>query len=450
MLCPAYSVIIIATQNDTQSATRDAAILDKTHIIKRGKWYHYRRRIPGMIAHLDKRKEISIALKTKSYAEALLRAEIYNTHIENFWKALASSGEADSANAKYRAAVSIAKTHGFSYKTTELIAASSLNELVERFKVNFKTREHTEAILGTVEQPKLLLSDALPIYWDCTIDRLGQKNEHQKRKWKNPRRLAWENLIAVVGDKNIGDLTREDILKLRKWWLETIKDKGVKGDTGNKKLRHIKDIIVTVCNQQHIVLEIDSLFASTRFDYIEQSRPSFDAAYVQSTLLPGIKGMKEVYQMVIMAMADTGAREAEIFGLTKGDIYLDAETPYIHIRPREGYRLKTNTSERKIPLVGTALLAFKEYPGGFNTEGNPDTFSTTANKFLKENKLKPTPQHSVYSLRHTFKDRLRDAGVPEELIDQLMGHKKKGPQYGRGHKLETAHQWLTSIAFQVS
>jgi len=45
---------------------------------------------------------------------------------------------------------------------------------------------------------------------------------------------------------------------------------------------------------------------------------------------------------------------------------------------------------------------------------------------MREHNLKPTPNHSLYSLRHTFKDRLRDAQAPEEIIDELMGHKKKG------------------------
>ena len=69
--------------------------------------------------------------------------------------------------------------------------------------------------------------------------------------------------------------------------------------------------------------------------------------------------------------------------------------------------------------------------------------------YFRENDLKPTPAHSLYSLRHTFKDRLRDAGAPEEVIDELMGHKKSGPKYGRGHMLENKYEWLKRIEFSV-
>ncbi len=423
--------------------------MEQLHIIKRGNWYHYRRRVPASIAHLDHRQEVTVSLKTKVKSEALIKAGIYNTHIENFWKALVLTDKTEDIHKKYEVAVALAKSHGFAYKTTEQIASDSLSELVRRLQVDLKTKEHIEAVLGGVKQPEILLSECIEKYWECTADRLNQKSDRQVRKWKNPRRLAMENFIHVIGDKDVQQVTRQDVLNFRTWWLDAITERNVCGDTGNKKLMYIKDMIATVSNQHNIEIDVELLFANTRFEYAKRSRPPFDASYVQNQILPSINSMKEVYQMVIMVMADTGAREAEIFGLDEKDIYLDVPVPYIHIRPREGYQLKTSTSERKVPLVGVALYAFQKYPTGFNHVGNPDTFSTAVNKFLKENSLKPTNKHSVYSLRHTFKDRLRDVGVPEEIIHDLMGHKKKGPQYGRGYKLEVMHQWLNRIAFTV-
>ncbi|MEC8967302.1 hypothetical protein [Alteromonas sp. CyTr2] len=63
--------------------------------------------------------------------------------------------------------------------------------------------------------------------------------------------------------------------------------------------------------------------------------------------------------------------------------------------------------------------------------------------------MRPSPSNTLYSLRHTFKDRLRDIGAPEEIIDELMGHKTRGPKYGRGHLLEKKYEWLQRIAFDV-
>ena len=63
-----------------------------------------------------------------------------------------------------------------------------------------------------------------------------------------------------------------------------------------------------------------------------------------------------------------------------------------------------------------------------------------------------TIEHSAYSLRQTFKDRLRDygeMGAPEEIIDELMEHKKSGVNYGRGHKLKTKNKILLEVAYKV-
>ena len=197
-------------------------------------------------------------------------------------------------------------------------------------------------------------------------------------------------------------------------------------------------------------MEPTVLFIETSFRERINSRPSFEADFVQETLLPNLKTLNEKDRAVLWVMADTGMREIEIFGLNPEDIFLDQEIPYIWIREREGYELKTQHSERKIPLVGTALEGFRLFPKGFKNLGNAETFSNTVNKYLTENNLRPTRKHSAYSLRHTFKDRLRDIEAPEEIIDDLMGHKKSGPKYGRGHKLETKLKWLRKIAFKVS
>ena len=59
-------------------------------------------------------------------------------------------------------------------------------------------------------------------------------------------------------------------------------------------------------------------------------------------------------------MLETGARPSEIINLSKVRIVLDAEIPCIRIQA-EGRLLKTDHSERDIPLVGLALEAIKRH-----------------------------------------------------------------------------------------
>ena len=106
-------------------------------------------------------------------------------------------------------------------------------------------------------------------------------------------------------------------------------------------------------------------------------------------------------------------------------------------------------SLREIPLVGAALAALKAKPEGFpRYRDNSSTFSATTNKFLLENGLRPTEDHTVYSLRHSFKDRLIAAEAQDSLIDSLMGHDTHKPKYGKGPSLELKLKYLQRIAFK--
>jgi integrase len=425
--------------------------LSKNYVFKRGNTYIYRRRIPIEISTLDKRREIKVSLKTKDYSEALIRSTLYNQEIESYWADLLASQSKDSekVDERYKAAVRNARLHGFSYKTIDQISKSSLDDIVKRLLLtDIEPKDQAEAILGGAGDNQIKLSSSIEIYWDLVHDRLFNKSEHQIRKWKNPRRSAMKNFIKVVGDKSLQDVSRTDVLAFRKWWNERLK-MGMSPISANKQMRFVKDILQVVAINNEVNVDYEPLFSKVNFRNDNKSRPPFEVQYVQNTLLKSLDGLSARDSSVVLAMADTGARLAEIFGLEPEDIKLESEIPHIWIRPREGYSLKTKTSERKIPLVGTALEAFKSFPEGFEHLGNPDVFSNIVNKYLTANNLRPTPQHSIYSLRHTFKDRLRDIEAPEEIIDDLMGHKKSGPKYGRGYKLETKYKWLKSIAFKA-
>lgn len=428
--------------------------METTYIHKRGEWYHYRRKVPGAIAHLEKKTEVTVSLKTKDVKQALIKADIYNVHFENYWRSLKETDTAKNKEQKYQAAISLAKAHGFSYMTQEQIVASSFYEILKRINVDFKSKLETDAVLGNLSEPTLLISECWEPFTHISVDRHTDKSEKQIRRWNNPRRLVLSEFKDVIGDKDLFKLERQDALDFREWLLEQIKDEKISGETANKKLSHLKDVLKTVTVQKNIDVDLDAIFASLRFAYEENSRPPFEAEYVQNILLPSFSNLtNKAYQMVCYAIADTGARESEIFGLLPDEIHPFEDIPYIEIKPRKGYKLKTKTSARKIPLVGSALFAFRKYPSGFNKSGDPDSFSSAVNKYLRENNLKPTPEHSLYSLRHTFKDRLRDQEKPrvaEEIIDSLMGHKNNGPDYGRGYLLKTKHEILQKQAFKVN
>jgi integrase len=426
----------------------------QSYVFRRGEYFYYRRRVPGYVLPYETRTFIKISLGTRDEREAHRKAAIYNDYIEDFWRGLIkSNGHAD-RDAAYRAAVKLAKAHGFAYKSVAEIAKAPLEEVMERVRVAAGAIEQPQvvaAVLGGADAPCLMLSECLDKYWPLCADRLANKSDHQVRKWKNPRIAALCGFTEVVGDKKLSEVARSDILQYRQWWMDRVAKGDALAATVNKSIMHVFHILRSVGVAQEISTDFELLFSKVRLKELEQSRPPFDASFVQDVLLSSqaLAGLNEEARLLVHAMADTGARESELINLSADDIFIEHAIPHIWIRGRKDYSLKTLHSERKIPLVGSSLYAFSQLPEGFSHYRNADTASTTINKYLRENELKPTEDHSLYSLRHTFKDRLRDAGAPEEVIDELMGHRSRGPKYGRGHMLETKHEWLKKIAFSV-
>ena len=96
---------------------------------------------------------------------------------------------------------------------------------------------------------------------------------------------------------------------------------------------------------------------------------------------------------LIAIISDTGMRLSEATGLLTEDIKLDVDVPYIKLRKHPWRSLKTASSERDIPLVGSAYeaaikiahvahkYAFARYC--YETKCNANSASAALNKWLK-------------------------------------------------------------------
>jgi integrase len=69
------------------------------------------------------------------------------------------------------------------------------------------------------------------------------------------------------------------------------------------------------------------------------------------------------------------------------------------------------------------------------------------NKFLRANGLMESKKHVMYSLRHSFEDRLLRAGVDERVRRDLMGHGLDRERYGQGGGLSFKAEMVQRIAF---
>ena len=177
------------------------------------------------------------------------------------------------------------------------------------------------------------------------------------------------------------------------------------------------------------------------------TRPPFSIKWLSEVLLaPGaLDGLNAEARCIMLGMVNTGYRPSEGAMLTAAQIRLDAEVPHIKIEP-VGRTLKTSHSRRVIPLTGISLEAFRQFPNGFPRYADNPTLSDTINKFLRENGLMESERHTLYSLRHSFEDRMLAAGVDERIRRDLMGHALKRERYGSGANLKHLQELLLKIA----
>ncbi len=432
------------------------------YVITRNKAKHFKRRIPAKYQpyYPEQVEFVQISLETDSDRIAAQRATALNEQIEQYWdQSRFKDNPTELFNLKKLRA--LAQAHGFTYKTSQHIAESELSEIVSR-SLTLKNQEsrnevNTSALLGSEEKQSLPLTKALEDYFEFQIPNLKNKSDDQIRKWKNPRIKAVQNFVRENSDLSVEDITRDHISVLRQWWeSRTLGKGGLNPATANKDFMHLRTLLSFVDDHYRYNLDVQKLFTRMRFseEHEESHRPPFETAYIQNTLLnvSNLKGLDSECRWFLYAMADTGARPSELLGLNplKGHIRLDTDIPYIDIQPEKDRALKTKHSKRKIPLVGTSLFAFQNIPEGFkHYYRKPDALSANLNKFLREHDLLPTSEHCVYSLRHSFEDRLTEVKTLEKVQAALMGHKYNRERYGNGPSLELKKEVLEKIAFNI-
>lgn len=420
--------------------------------------YYFVKRVPKRYQRYDPRSRVTIALHTDSHEIALTKAGPIEAQLISYWEALKAGNTAD-ADALAGALRELADASGFNYAPMEDLISNSPRDLIDRLMKLEGALEAQEdplvpALLGNVKTLPKKLSLAFEEYFDFTKDQRVGMNEEQVRKWRNPRLKAINNLIALVGDKPILDLARNDAKRLREWWVERLLNEGKSSVSANKDIGHLAQIY-QVYGLIH-ELELDNPFAGMRVKKtIAAPRSAFSPGWMRDKVLVqgALDGLNNEARDVFLFMINTGVRPSELIGSLPEHLKLEEPIPYFEIRAYQGgeyqRKLKTEHSAREIPLTGVSLEAAQRLndAGGVKRYFlNSDLWSNTVNKYLEENGLRESERHTVYSLRHAFEENLLEAGVDERIRVELMGHAYNRPKYGPGGSLELKLQAIRKIA----
>lgn len=402
-----------------------------TYLVRRGRVWQYRRRVPARLASRLGKAEVRISTQARDRTEALRAAAVINTALEAEWHKLLAdtSASPDTATRTFTQILSEAQSLGLSYLPAAEIAASRLEDILSRIEqislpqatvVDVQpaapAASTVNAVLGGAGKPQLKLSNLVEAYQKLAADQAIGKSEKQLKQWKARHERSVETLIKRIGDKPLADITRDEALDFRDWWIGRIKTESYNKDSANKNFGCLSAMMHTVNDAFRLNLALPFKGLRIAGDKHTRRQP-YEADYVRQHFLasPQIGNLNLEASAVVRMVA-----------LERHRIRLSDPVPHVQIRP-DARQLKTGASERDMPLVGLALEIMRQYADGFpRYRASPDAFSAIANKCLTTAELRPTNHHTVYSLRHTFKDRMIAIGVPDRIQDELMGHTLKG------------------------
>ncbi|HEV7344129.1 MAG TPA: DUF6538 domain-containing protein [Devosia sp.] len=421
--------------------------------------YFYVRRVPRHMADLDGRKVIRESLGTRSENEAATLSAQIDKDVEAYWAALLAGHNPTDSRARYEAAIALARSLGFVYRSAADIVKMGPAETMKRLKFledKVAKPKIVEAVMGTAPGSVLTLHTLVSTYLEKNkVDLIG-KSPAQYRKHKEQREGSVAVAVRVIGDKQLADITNYDTMMYRQHWADRVAAGEVTRESANRSMSDVKGMLTVIDDAYKT--EFGKPWEGLRIRGKKKVRDKrrrhpYPLDFVQNRLLaPGaLDGMNEDARYSTYGMVETGMGPSEICNLRPEDIVLDHPIPHVRVAERDDREQKTVYRIREVPLVGVSLWAFQQRPQGFIRYRDRGTaLSAVINKYLKENGLKPSPQHSVYSLRHTFQDRLVAAGAVDRLQVDLMGHELGRQEYGAGATLEQKRAILQSIKFEWS
>lgn len=419
-------------------------------IVRRGSNFHLRKRVPLRYRRVEPRVMVWISLHTDSESVAKQKAPLAWPHHVEAWEAR-MAGDTGDAERRFEAARELAAVRGYRYLSAGQVAALPREELLARVEAipvrNDKPdKVEAAAILGGASEPSITVSRALGLYWTLTADETIGKSEDQVRRWKNPRKKAVANFVGVVGDKNLADISGDDMLDFRQWWIEKLESEDLTPNSANKDLIHLGSVLKTINKRKRLGLTLPLSDLSFK-EGEKRQRPPFSVEWIKTKLLaPGaLGGLNTEARCIVLGMVNTGYRPSEGAALGAAQIRLEGAVPYISIEP-VGRQLKSAYARRIIPLAGVSLDAFRQCPDGFPRYADNPGLSATVNKFMRANGLMESPGHSLYSLRHSFEDRMLATGIDDRIRRDLFGHRLTRELYGKGASLEHLAEVIQGLA----
>ena len=324
----------------------------------------------------------------------------------------------------------------------------ALNELGKALHKQKLPSEIVEQVYsGKLRQEVITLETVLKDYVAYKSDTPKAEKEIKQRVErlrKDMQHIYGKQKLRYV---SLSDIRRQDANDLRDHLLSRV--------SANSTVRML-GVVRTAIN--HAIVEhslnIPNVFTNLRIKGAGASK--LDRLPLSDTQ---VVNLEAAYSNDIIAWAlfvclrDTGCRVSEIAGLRVKDCDTDKEC--LIISPTPWRTLKTNNSQRSVPLSPEAIKALEEVSQGkdpeaplfpqYAKERGGDNCSAMLMKRLRT--IITDKKLTMHSLRHRMKDKLRNTGCPEAVSMAILGHGSNtvAANYGSGYALDVMRVHMEKV-----
>ncbi|MDK9725985.1 MAG: phage integrase N-terminal SAM-like domain-containing protein [Sterolibacteriaceae bacterium MAG5] len=352
-------------------------------------------------------------------------------------------------------------------EANELIRKRNAGDVVETQRI---VNENQAYPLTPSQAKKLGFMDLFD-YWASAVTR--------RSKTKDTYKATVTLFLDIVGNKPIDELRKADFVAFK----DALQARGLHYKTVDNKLIHLKSILNLAVANDRIEANVAASVQVTKPKVEPVARLPFDAddltrifgSPIYSTGKRPEGGAGEASVWLPLLSLYSGARENELGQLLVGDVLKDPVAGYfIHVTD-EGdddeddnagtKTVKTVASRRKVPLhpalITAGFIKYRDHMAKLGaTQLFPDlkpdrhghitgNWSKWFGRYLRKDIGITNRKKVFHSLRHSFKDACRDAGLPEDVHDALTGHVggTVGRDYGRGHSLRTLAKAIAKVKY---
>jgi len=405
-----------------------------SHLLIRGNHYHFRLRVPTDLHDKIPSKELLKSLKTTERKTAKISAtHLHSNLLEVF--ALLRSGFITGEQARVRLDVILSRSSAVPHKTLtrssavpqQSLASPTLSEVIGDYTKDKGTAWTTKTKLEYSGYFRLIV-DALNDAEVSTITR------DTIRSLRDTLSKLPANLYKRFPNKTLAEVLLMDIKQ------------PMSSTTVNKLLTLLGSVMRHSIKEGFIKdnpVEGLKIQKSKRAD---EERKAYDEEDLRRLIksLPSPSLRPERYWIPLIGMF-SGMRLGEACGLHTKDIRsVDGVWCFDINEDHQDKRLKTSNSKRLVPVHPVLIqLGFIDFVKSLSEQEKlwknlkrreSDGYcSSLGNWFQRFNRqfITKDPLKSFHSLRHTFADTLKQKGVQEVLIAELMGHANQSITTGR-------------------